>query len=174
MIREIIWIVRSLEKLSILFVMPQSITASQTVFILERAPAEFPQFGKKKCLIKFTLPGQIVRKKKDSSIKYYFFWKKVFENITDNNTDLTSALWLTLNFYSLLLSQLPFSYSFESLFPQTNIRDSAVIPAQTFSVSHYVLIFFFRFSAKQSSSSKNPLILEKGPPKITEGGQHGW
>ena len=137
-------------------------------------PSGISAMWKKKCLIKFTLPGQIVRKKKDSSIKYYFFWKKVFENITDNNTDLTSALWLTLNFYSLLLSQLPFSYSFKSLFHQTNIRDSAVIPAQTFSVSYYVLIFFFRFSAKQSSSSKNPLILEKGPPKITEGGQHGW
>ena len=139
MIREIIWIVRSLEKLSILFVMPQSITASQTVFILERGPAGFPQWGKKKMPHKIYVAGSNWAQKKDSSIKYYFFWKKVFENITDNNTDLTSALWLTLNFYSLLLSQLPFSYSFESLFHQTNIRDSAVIRAQAFSVANNVL-----------------------------------
>ena len=65
---------RSLERLSILFVMPLSITASQRVFILEGGLAGFPQFGKKKkCRIKFTLPGQIGRKKKDPSIKYYFF-----------------------------------------------------------------------------------------------------
>ena len=51
------------------------------------------------------------------------FWNKVFENITDNNIDL---------------SQLPFSSSFESLFRQTNIRDSAVIRTQAFSVAQNV------------------------------------
>ena len=60
------------------------------------------------------------------------FWNKVFESITDNNIDLTAAL------YSLLQSQLPFSSSFESLFRQTNIRDSAVIRTQAFSVAQNV------------------------------------
>ena len=69
---------------------------------------------------------------------------------------------------------MPFSYSFESSFHQTNIRDSAVIRAQAFSVAHNVLKWrqsvdvkslkkrsiFFGFSAKQPSSSKDPLILE--------------
>ena len=59
--------------------------------------------------------------------KYYFFFNKVFENITDNNTDFTALYKLTLDFYSLLRSQWPFSSSFESLFHQANIRDSAVI-----------------------------------------------
>ena len=31
--------------------------------------------------------------------KYYFFEIKVLENITDNNTDLTAAQKLSLNFY---------------------------------------------------------------------------
>ena len=69
-----------------------------------------------------------------------FFGKKV----TDTVTSLTTTLiWLplyklTLNFYSLLLSQLPFSSLFGSLFHQTNIRDSAVIWAQAFSVAQNV------------------------------------
>ena len=72
MIRKIIWIVRSLKSLSILFVMPLSITASQRVFILEGGLAGFPQFGKKKCRIKFTLPGQIGRKKKTQVLSTIF------------------------------------------------------------------------------------------------------
>ena len=55
----------------------------------------------------------------------------------------TTLIWrplckVTLNFYSLLLSQSPFSSSFESLFHQTNIRDSAVVRAQSFSVAQKV------------------------------------
>ena len=99
-------------------------------FILERGIAGFPQFGKK-CHIKFTLSRQMGRKKMEPRINA-IFWNKVFENITDNNIDLTAAL------YSLLLSQLPFSSSFESLFRQTNIRDSAVIRTQAFSVAQNV------------------------------------
>ena len=64
----------------------------------------------------------------------------IFLKIKYSKTSLTTTLiWrplykLTLDFYSILLSQLPFSSSFESLFHQTNIRDSAVIRAQAFSV----------------------------------------
>ena len=76
---------RSLERLSILFVMPPSKTASQAVFIQERGLAGFTQFGKKKCRIKFTLPGQIGRKK-DPSIKYYFL------EIKYSKTSLTITL----------------------------------------------------------------------------------
>ena len=67
--------------------------------------------------------------------KYYLF------EIKYSKTSLTATLiWLplyklTLNFYSLLLPQLPFSYSFQSLFHQTNIRDSALIRTQAFSVA---------------------------------------
>ena len=32
------------------------------------------------------------RKKNRSKNKYYFFWNKVLENITDSNTDLMAAL----------------------------------------------------------------------------------
>ena len=75
-----------------------------------------------KCHIKFTLSRQMGRKKIEPRINA-IFWNKVFENITDNNIDL---------------SQLPFSSSFESLFRQTNIRDSAVIRTQAFSVAQNV------------------------------------
>ena len=43
---------------------------------------------------------QMGRKKNRPKDKHYFFEIKVFENITDNNTDLTVAQKLTLNFYS--------------------------------------------------------------------------
>ena len=62
--------------------------------------------------------------------KYYFL------EIKYSKTSLaTTLIWwslhkIILKFYGLLLSQLPFSSSFESLFHQTNIRDSAVIGAQ--------------------------------------------
>ena len=45
---------------------------------------------------------------------------------------------LTFNFYSLLLSQLPFSSLFESSFNRTNIQDSAVIWARAFSVAQNI------------------------------------
>jgi len=70
--------------------------------------------------------------------KYFFF------EIKYSKTSLTTTLIrrplykLFLNFYSLLLSQLPFSSSFESLFHQTNIRDSAVIRAQALSLAQNV------------------------------------
>ena len=59
-------------------------------FILERGLAGFPQFGKK-FRKKFTSPRQMGRKKIDPR-KSTIFWNKVFQNITDNNTDLTAAL----------------------------------------------------------------------------------
>ena len=68
----------------------------------------------------------------------------LFFGIKYSKTSLTTTLiWqppykLTLNFYSLLLSQLPFSSSFESLFCQTNIQDSAVIRTLAFSVAQNV------------------------------------
>ena len=99
----------------------------------------------------------------------------------------TTLIWrplfkLTSNFYSLLLSQLPFSSSFESLLHQTNIRDSAVIRAQAFSVAQNVPKWRQRvnkgsFSHGTVCTNKfkyllgNP-FLEKRPPKITEGGAH--
>ena len=65
---------RSLKRLSILFVMPLSITASQRVFIPEGGVAGFPQFGKKKLPHKIYVAGSNwAQKKKDPSIKYYFF-----------------------------------------------------------------------------------------------------
>ena len=94
----------------------------------------------KKFRIKFTLPRQMARKKNRPRDKYYFF------EIKYSKTSLTTTLiWLplyilTLNFYSLLLSQLPFSFSFESLFHHTNIPYSAVIRAQAFSVAQNVPI----------------------------------
>ena len=65
----------------------------------------------------------------------------IFLELKYLKTSLTTILiWqplrkLTFNFYSLLLSQLPFSSSFESLFNQTNIQYSAVIWAWAFSVA---------------------------------------
>ena len=117
---------------------------AKTGFILECGLAGFPQFGK-------TMP-QVAASKKNNSQKndiiknrpkdkYYFFLNKVQYSKTSMTTTL---IWrpldkLTLNFYSLLLSQLPFSSSFESLFHQTNIRDSAVlIRSQVFSVAQNV------------------------------------
>ena len=67
------------------------IEAESRGFILERALAGFPQFGKK-CRLRFTLPLQMRRKRNRPKDKYYFFKNKVFKNITDNNTDLTPAL----------------------------------------------------------------------------------
>ena len=94
----------------------------------------------KKCRMKFLLPRQMGRKQNRPKDKYYFFLKK----IKYSKTSLTTTLiWrplykLTLDFYSILLSQWPFSSSFELLFHQTNIRDSAVIRAQAFSVAQNV------------------------------------
>ena len=100
MIRKIIWIVRSLKRLSILFVRPLSITASQRVFILEGGVAGFPQFGKKKLPHKIYVAGSNwAQKKKTQVLSILFFWNKVFEKITDNNTDLKSAL---LTYFELL------------------------------------------------------------------------
>ena len=104
-------------------------------FILEHSLAGFPQFGKK-CPQKFTSPHQMGHKNYRPKGKFFFFGKKITDTVT-------SLIWrplykLTLNFYSLLLSQLPFSSSFESLFHKTNIRDSAVIWAQAFSVAQNV------------------------------------
>ena len=65
---------RSLKRLSILFVMPLSITASQRVFIPEGGVAGFPQFGKKKITAQnLRCRANWAQKKKDPSIKYYFF-----------------------------------------------------------------------------------------------------
>ena len=64
------------------------------------------------------LPRQMGRKKNRPKDKYYFFF---FFEIKNSKTTLTTTLIcrllckLTLNFYSLLLSQLPFSSPFESL-----------------------------------------------------------
>ena len=58
-------------------------------------PSGISAMWKKKCLIKFTLPGQIGRKKKDSSIKYYFFEKKYSKTLLT-----TTLIWLPL--YDLL------------------------------------------------------------------------
>ena len=104
-------------------------------FILEHSLAGFPQFGK-------NVPKNLHRHIKWGTkiigprISFFFFGKKITDTVT-------SLIWrplykLTLNFYSLLLSQLPFSSSFESLFHKTNIRDSAVIWAQAFSVAQNV------------------------------------
>ena len=97
----------------------------------------------------------------------------------------TTLIWrplfkLTSNFYSLLLSQLPFSSSFESLFHQTNIRDSAVIRAQTFSVAQNVPKWRQRvnkgsFSHGTVCTNKfkyllgTPPFLKKGPLKLQKG-----
>ena len=43
---------------------------------------------------------QMGRKKIDPRISTIFLEIKVFENITDNNTDLTAAQKLSLDFYS--------------------------------------------------------------------------
>ena len=102
----------------------------------------------------------------------------------------TTLIWrplfkLTSNFYSLLLSPLPFSSSFESLFHQTNIRDSAVIRAQAFSVAQNVpkwrqrvnkgsfshgTVCTNKFKYLLGTPFLGPPFLKKGPPKITEGG----
>ena len=79
--------------------MPLSITASQTVFILERGLAGFPQFGKKKTPLKIIVAGSNWSQKKKTQVLSTIFWNKVFEKITDNNADLTSAL---LTYFELL------------------------------------------------------------------------
>ena len=82
----------------------------------------------------FAAASNGVQKKTDPRIS------TIFLKIKYSKTSLTTTLiWrplykLTLDFYSILLSQWPFSSSFELLFHQTNIRDSAVIRAQAFSV----------------------------------------
>ena len=70
--------------------------------------------------------------------KYYFL------EIKYSKTSLaTTLIWrslhkIILKVYGLLLSQLPFSCSLESLLHQTNIRDSAVIRAHAFTVAQNV------------------------------------
>ena len=101
----------------------------------------------------------------------------------------TTLIWrplfkLTSNFYSLLLSQLPFSSSFESLFHQTNTRDSAVILAQSFSVARNVPKWrqcvnkgWFSHGTVCTNKLKyllgNPFLgppfLKKGPLKLQKG-----
>ena len=162
---------------------PPGISIPRAAFILERGLAWFAQVGKKH-RIKFTLPRQMGRKKNRPKDKYYFF------EIKYSKTSLTTTLiwWplykLTLNFYSLLLSQLSFFSSLESLFHQTNIRDSAVIPAQAFSVAQNVpkrrqSVNKHSFSHGTVCTNKfkyllgDPLswtpFLEKRAHKITEG-----
>ena len=120
------------------------------------------------------------KKKNRPKDKYYFF------EIKYSKTSLTTTLiWrplykLSLNFYSLLLSKLPFSSSFESLFHKTYIRDSTGIRAQAFSVAQNVAKW--RQSVNKRSFSHGTVctnkfkyllgdpFLEEGPPKITEGG----
>ena len=112
----------------------------------------------------------------------------MFFEIKNSKGSLTTTLiwWLlyklTLNVYSLILSQLPFSSSFESLFHQRNIWDSAVIQAQAFSVAKNVpkwqqrvnKCLFSQGTVCTSTFWGDPLLdpinYEKGPPKITEGG----
>ena len=105
-------------------------------FILERSLAGFLQL-RKKCQIKFTLPRQMGHRQNRPK-------NKIFFEVKVSKTSLTTTLiWrplykLSLNFYSLSLSQLLFSSSFESLFHQTNIWDYAEIRAQAFSVAQNV------------------------------------
>ena len=73
------------------------------------------------------LPRQMGRKKMDPRISTIFFFE-----IKNSKTTLTTTLicWLlyklTLNFYSLLLSQLPFSSPFESLGTLSKDDDGSV------------------------------------------------
>ena len=112
-----------------------------------------------------------------------------FEIKYSKKSSTTTLIWrplykLTLNFFSLLLSHMPFSSSFESLFHQANIRDSAKIWAQAFSVAQNVPKW--RQSVNKRSFSHGTVctnkfkyfrgdhlswtpFLQKGPPKITEG-----
>ena len=66
---------RSLERLSILFVMPLSITASQRVFILEGGVAGFPQFGEKKMPHKSYVAGSNWAQKKKTQVLSTIFLK---------------------------------------------------------------------------------------------------
>ena len=93
--------------------------------------------------------------------KCYFF------GIKYSKTSLTTTLiWrplnkLTLNFYSLLLSQLPFSSSCRSqaLFRQTNIRNPSVTRTQAFSVAQNVPKW--RQSVNKSSFSHGKVCTNK-------------
>ena len=99
-----------------------------------------------------------------------------FFEIKYSKTSLTTTLiWrplykLTLSFFSLLLSQLPFSSSFESLFHKTNIRDSAVIWAQAFSVAQNVPKW--RQSVNKGSFSHGTVCTNKF--KYLLGDHHSW
>ena len=84
-----------------------------------------------------------------------------------------------MNFYSLLLSKLPFSFSFESLFHQTNIRDSPL----KFEPGLFQLPRMFQNGGKRASGKAQKALscfwlwcplswipfLEIGLPKITKG-----
>ena len=110
----------------------------------------------------------------------------IFFEIKNSKASLTTTLiWrllykLTLNVYSLILFQLPFSPSFESLFHQTNVRDSAVIQAQAFSVAQNVPKWrqrvnkhlFSQGTVCTSTFWGDPLLdplYEKGPLKLQKG-----
>ena len=141
------------------------------------------------------MPRQIGRKKIDlnrpmnhrtfDSIDLWTFFEIKYSKTSLTTTLIWRPLYkLTLSFFSLLLSQLPFSSSFESLFHKTNIRDSAAIWAQAFSVAQNVPKW--RQSVNKRSFSHGTVctnkfkyfrgdhlswtpFLQKGPPKITEG-----
>ena len=100
--------------------------------------------------------------KKRPKDKHYFFFKYWKASLT------TTLIWwplykFTLNFYSLLLYQLSFSSLLESLFQKTNIRDSAVIRAQAFSVAQNVPKW------RQRVNKPSCPFLKKGPLKLQKG-----
>ena len=117
----------------------------------------------KKCRVKFTLPRQMGCKKYRPKDKYNFFGNKVFENVSDNNTDLTAAhtinlLWIFIASYCLnCLSLLRLSHYFTQ-------QTSGIL--QQFEPSIFQLCRMFQNGGKASLSP----FLKKGPPKITEGG----
>ena len=73
-----------------------------TGFILEHGLVGFLQFGKK-CCIKFTLPCQMGRQKIDPWISTIVLIK-VFESVTNNNTDLITVSIAFLFFIWVIIS----------------------------------------------------------------------
>ena len=136
-------------------------------FILERNLVRFPQFVKK-CCIKFTLPHQMGPPPKNRPKDKYLFFQIKYSKTSLTTTLIWRPLYeLTLNFYSLVLSRLPFSSSFESLSHQTNVQDSAVIWAQAFQLPRT-----FQNSGKASGESNTflaPPFLKNGPLKLQKG-----
>ena len=101
-------------------------TPAESWFILERGLAGSPQFGKKMPYKIYVAASNGVHKNRPKD-QYYFFKIKYSKTSLTTTLILRPLYKLTLDFYRLLLSQWPFSSSFESLFHQANIRDSAVI-----------------------------------------------